>query len=256
MTVNGTSLDGSVALVTGASRGIGAAVARALGTAGAAVAVNYRDGDGAARAVADDLAGAGHRALAVQADVRDPAAMAGAVAAVTQALGRIDILVCNATGAPGGPPAPLAELDPEAVIQRTAAQLAALLIPCRAVIPGMREQGSGHVIFISSTWSQRPSPGFAPVAIAKAAADAAVRSLAVELGNTGIRVNAVAPGFVNTELSRRLPEDARAAILARTPLRRPAEPHDVAGAVLALAVPASRHVTGTYLPVDGGGALA
>jgi 3-oxoacyl-[acyl-carrier protein] reductase len=248
-------LAGQVAVVTGASRGIGAAVARSLARVGARVAVNYQSSRAEAEVLVAELEGEGKAAIAVPGDVRDEQAMREMSGQVQSTLGPVDILVCSTTGAPGSRPGPLLEQDPQLVTGKAEAQLAAILVPCRAIVPAMVERGRGHVITVSSTWSLHPSKGFAAAGIAKAAADAAMRSLALELGPAGVRANVVAPGFVHTAASERLPEAVRERIIEETPLRRAAEPEDVADAVLAL-VSAGRHVTGAYLPVDGGGAVA
>lgn len=250
---SGGTLGGRVAMVTGASRGIGAAIARALSAAGAAVAVNYNRSTEEAEALADELARPG--SLAVAGDVCDEEQMQAAVARVGETLGPVDILVCSATGVTDVTPGPLLDKDAQRLGADISAQLDAVLVPARTVAPGMAERGHGHLVAVSSTWSRRPVSGFGDVAIAKATADAAMRSLAVELGPYGVRANVVAPGFVHTARSENLPEEARAAVIDNTPLRRAAEPADVADAVLGLVGPPAGHLSGTYLPVDGGVAL-
>ncbi|MGH3318853.1 MAG: SDR family NAD(P)-dependent oxidoreductase [Streptosporangiaceae bacterium] len=251
------TLAGQVAVVTGASRGIGAAIARTLAGAGASVAVNYAHGRDDAGALVGELERTGARAIAAGGDVRDETDMGELARRVGETLGPVDVLVCSAAGMGGRAPAPgpLIGQDPGVVAGQVAAQLAAVLVPARAFAPAMAARGGGRLVAIGSGWSRRPVEGFAHVGIAKAAADAAVRSLALELGPSGVRANVVAPGFVHTARSEALPEPARRSIVERTPLRRAAEPADIAAAVLALLGPGARHLTGAWLPVDGGLAL-
>ncbi len=246
-------LAGRVALVTGGSRGIGAATASLLAGHGAGVAFTYTRSEDRAETVAAGIAAAGGRAVAIRADARDAEAMAGAVRVAETALaGPIDTLVLNAAGGGDLRPGPALSQSPEAWRAFVGGQLDAALVPARAVVPAMIARGQGCVVAVSSGWSRHPSPGFSPVAVAKGALDALVRSLAVELGPLGIRVNAVSPGMVLTELSSGMPEEARRALAARTPMGRVARPEDVAGAILLLAAGELGFVTGASLTVDGG----
>lgn len=243
-------MEGRVALVTGASRGIGAATATRLAREGAAVGVNYFQSGEAAGRVAAEIRAAGGRALAVQADVRDPAQVDAMVAAVTKAFGPVDTLVLNASI--GFPAVPFLELPWEAFEAKLVGELKSAFSCCKAVVPSMVERKQGCIIAISSGLSRHPGEGFCAHSTAKAGLDAFVKSLALELGPSGIRVNVVAPGLTITDATARLPQAAKDASAAHTPLRRNAEPEDVAGAVLALASDDARFITGCYLPVSGG----
>ncbi|WP_370420469.1 SDR family NAD(P)-dependent oxidoreductase [Streptomyces sp. QH1-20] len=248
----GRLLAGRTALVTGGSRGIGAATARALGRAGASVAVNYLRNEQAAKDVVRDIEQEHSKAVAVQGDVCDPDAAAELVWQATELLGDIDVLVCNAIG--GGPVFRGTALDSGFEIQsRVDGQLRATLNVCRLVGAAMRQRRGGSIVFVGSSESRSGAPEVADIAVAKAAQDALMRVLAAELGPDGVRVNTVAPGLVPTDGSaptRRLP--VVAAIEAVTPLRRIAQAEDVADAIVALSSDLCRHITGAHLPVDGG----
>ncbi len=243
-------LEDRVILVTGGSRGIGAATARLLADHGAAVAVNYLRDEAAAGAVVEEIRSRGGRAVAVRGDVRDAAAVQGVVAHAREALGPIDTLVSNA--AIGFPMKPFVEYGWEDFAAKLDGELRAAFHCCQAVIPGMRERGSGCIIAVSSTLSRRAGPGFSAHTTAKAGLDGLMRALALELGPAGIRVNVVAPALTETDATAGLPEGVRQATVRGTPLSRLGQPADVAGAVLMLASDAARFVTGTYLPVNGG----
>lgn len=246
-------LDGRVVLVTGGSRGIGAATARLAGAHGAAVGVNYHTSRDRADAVVRDVEASGGRALAVPGDVADSAEVAAMATVLRTAYGPIDTIVLNATGHHQG-------FTPGELIARPAEtellvgeQLRAIIGPCAAVVSDMKRLGHGCVIIIGSGLSRAPYPGMGPLSIAKAAGDAAARVLAGELGPYGIRVNVVAPGFVATESSAAyVPERDQAALAARTPLGRVATPDDVAGAAVMLMAGHAGFVTGQRVDVTGG----
>lgn len=247
-----TTLAGRVALVTGGSRGIGAATARLLGAHGAAVAVNYHSNAHAAESVVQAIEGTGGKAVAIGGDVADMADVARMVDETATTLGPPDILVLSAHGISRFVLGPLATTDPDAIATGVAEHVRAILLPARAAVSAMTEQGGGSIVAVSAANAGEASDFLPLVTIAKAAVDATVRNLAGELGPRGIRVNAVAPGYVRTDASAgHIDEDARHAIAARTPLRRTCEPEDVAAAVLSL-VTGSAFVTGATLKVDGG----
>ncbi|WP_424215737.1 SDR family NAD(P)-dependent oxidoreductase (plasmid) [Streptomyces sp. BI20] len=253
-------LDGRVALVTGGSRGIGAAVALGLGRHGAAVAVNYVRARAAAEEVAAGITAAGSRALAVQGDAGDPAAVERMVAETREGLGVIDVLVCNAVGATEEVrrrPVLESRESVDALVRRTSVQLECTLTCCHAVLPGMRARGGGSIVLIGAARaSEGGTPGLAEIAVAKAAQDTLGRILARELGPDGIRVNTVAPGFVPTDANAGPgQEELAAAVAATTPLGRLTLPEDVAEVVAMLAGDATRRVTGTHVAVDGGRGL-
>jgi 3-oxoacyl-[acyl-carrier protein] reductase len=243
-------LENKVALVTGSSRGIGAAIAKLLASHGAKVAVNYAANREAGQKVVADVVARGGRAMLARADVSVRADVEGMVRAVEAELGPIDILVNNANMS--FPVVPFVEYRWEDFERKLSSELKASFFTCQAVVPGMIRRRGGCIVNVSSTLSRVPGPGFIAHSSAKSALDAFSRSLALELGPHGIRVNVVAPGLTLTDATSHMPREMHAAIAAHTPLRRLAEPDDVAGAVLFCCSDASRHVTGAYLPVCGG----
>ncbi len=250
------NFQGQVILVTGASRGIGAAIARAFAAEGGFVVVNYLRNEAAAEEVVAQCKAVGGDAWALRADVNDPAQVQAIVAQVLAELGRIDVLVNNAF-------APY-RFDPE---QRKRfwetgwadyqtqfdGAVRATYNVCQAVLPGMRQRAQGCIVNLASDLVERPVVPYHDYATAKSALVGFSRNLAAELGPLGIRVNCVAPGLVYpTDASRATKEDVKEAIVAQTPMRRIARPEDVAGPVLFLASDWSRFVTGQVLVVDGG----
>jgi 3-oxoacyl-[acyl-carrier protein] reductase len=242
------SLAGNVALVTGASRGIGAAVAKALAAEGAAVAVNYFGSEAAALAVVAEIRAAGGRALAVRADARDRAQVEAMAAAVKAELGPIGILVLNA--AIGFPMTGFLDYPWEAFEAKVLGEMGAAFHGCRAVVPQMLERKGGSILAITSGLARSPGWGFCAHSAAKAALEGFVRALAAELGPMGIRVNAVAPGLTLTDATSGLAERHKQAAAEHTPLRRNGLPGDVAEAVVGLLK--AGFVTGATLPVNGG----
>ena len=243
-------LDGKVALVTGASRGIGAATSRLLARHGAAVAVNFHQSGGAAAALVSEIEAAGGRALAIGADVRERAQVETMVERVAATLGPVDILVLNA--AIQFPMVPFVDYPWEAFEAKLTGELKASFFCCRAVVPSMVERGRGSIIAVSSGLSRHPGFGFCAHSTAKSALDAFARALALELGPRGIRVNVVAPGLTLTDATAGLPQPVKDAMARQTPLGRNAVAEDVAGAILALACDEAGFVSGAYVPVSGG----
>jgi 3-oxoacyl-[acyl-carrier protein] reductase len=243
-------LEKRVALVTGGSRGIGAASAKLLAANHAAVAVNFHSSESAARQVAEEITRAGGRAIAVQADVRVATQVAAMVEQVGRELGPIDILVSNA--AIGFSTKPFIEQTWDEFSAKLNGELQAAFNCIQAVIPSMRARHSGSIIAISSTLSRHAGPGFSAHSTAKSGLDGLVRALALELGPLGIRVNVVAPGLTETDATANVPAQAKQYTARSTPLGRIGQPEDVAGAVLMLASDQARFVTGTYVPVNGG----
>jgi 3-oxoacyl-[acyl-carrier protein] reductase len=239
-----------IALITGASRGIGAATAKLLAEHGAAVAVNYNNSADAAAEVVKAIEAAGGRAIAVYADVRDQSQVEAMVAQVTERLGPIDTLVVNASIQ--FPMVPFVEYPWDGFEAKLVGELKAAFFSCRAVVPSMLERGRGCIVAVSSGLSRHPGPGFCAHSTAKSALDAFVKSLALELGPQGIRVNAVSPGLTITDATARVPEDRKQMAARMTPLQRNGLPEDIAGAVLAMASDLTGFVTGAYLPVSGG----
>ena len=238
------SLDGKVALVTGGSRGIGAAISRELGRAGARVAVNYRSGREAAEAIAAEVGG-----IAVGANVGDPGEAQALVEQVESELGDVDVLVNNAGVTRDTLIARMSDEDWDEVIDTN---LRGAFNTCRAVSRKMLRRRSGAIVNLTSVVGLHGNPGQANYAASKAGIIGLTKALARELGTRGVRVNAVAPGYIATELTNVLSEDIRGAILGNTPLGRLGEPDDVAAAVRFLSSDAAAFVTGEVLLVDGG----
>jgi 3-oxoacyl-[acyl-carrier protein] reductase len=243
-------LDKKVAVVTGSSRGIGAATAKLLASEGAKVLVNYAANEKEGQKVVSEIVAAGGRAMLARADVTVRADVEAMVRAAENELGPIDILVNNANMP--FPVVPFTEYRWEEFERKLTSEMKASFFTCQAVVPGMVKRGSGCIVNVSSGLSRVPGPGFIAHSSAKSALDAFSRSLALELGPHGIRVNVVAPGLTLTDATSHQPKQMHEAIAARTPLRRLARAQDVAGAILFLCSDAARHVTGTYLPVCGG----
>jgi 3-oxoacyl-[acyl-carrier protein] reductase len=238
------SLAGKVAVVTGGSRGIGAAISRELARAGAKVAVNCRSGQEAAEEVAAEVGGAAFRG-----DVADPGEAQALIEQVEAQLGDVDLLVNNAGVTRDTLIARMTDEDWEVVIDTN---LRGTFNTSRAVARKMLRRRAGAIVNLTSVVGLHGNPGQANYAASKAGIIGLTKALARELGSRGVRVNAVAPGYIDTELTRVLPEQARNAILANTPLGRLGEPEDVAAAVRFLCSDDAAYVTGEVLLVDGG----
>lgn len=242
-------LEGRVALVTGGSRGIGAAVCAELGAAGAEVVVNYASAADQAEQVCAQVRDQGGVAHAIAGDVSTPEGAAGLVAQVESEVGPIAILVCNAGITRDNLIMKLSDDDWRSVIDTN---LGGAFFTCRAVARPMLKRRAGAIVTMSSVVGVHGNAGQTNYAASKAGLIGLTKSLAKELGGRGIRVNAVAPGYISTQLTDALPEPAREAILASTPLGRLGEPADVARAVRFLVSDAAAFVTGDVLAVDGG----
>ena len=244
-------LEGRVAVVTGAGRGIGRAIARAFAGEGADLALCDRD-EGGVRSAAAEIAALGRWAFAVSLDVTDGAAAEQFVGATLERFGRIDVLVNNAGIAWPGP----AEDCPEAEWRRVVeVNLNAVFFWCQMVGRAMLAQRSGAIINIASMYGKRPVPYRVPYVATKFAVVGLTEALAIEWAPRGVRVNAVAPGYTDTELFRT--NQARAGtdvnlLIRRTPLGRLAQPDEIARAAVFLASDESSFVTGHTLVVDGG----
>ena len=242
-------LEGKSAIVTGASLGIGSAIARALAEAGANVAVNYRKHDVEAREVASEVEAAGAKSLVLQADVSDYDRAQAVVSEVREKFGGLDILVCNAGINRDGVIWKMSEENWDQVI---GINLKGYFNYCRAAAPIFKEQKSGKVINITSINGMRGKFGQSNYAASKAGIIGLTKSMAREMGRSQVNVNAVAPGLIETAMVADMPEEAKQASLAETVFGRLGSPEDVANVVVFLASDISRHVTGEVIRVDGG----
>lgn len=239
-------LSGKAAIVTGSTRGIGRAIAETLIAQGARVVISSEDAGDTAR-VAAELAMPG-----CPCDVTDDAALARLVDFALAELGGLDLLVCNAgiTGKPG----PFADIDMDDYARVMAINLRSQVVLCNLALPHIAARGGGAAVLVASLSALRGNGRINAYALAKAGVAQLARNLAVEWGPKGVRVNAVSPGFIATELSKPLLDDANfmARRMGMTPLRRPGTPAEVAGAVAFLGSAAGAFVTGHNLVIDGG----
>lgn len=250
-----SGLEGRVALVTGGSRGVGRAIARRLAADGAAVAVNYRRDDAAARETVAAIEAHGGKAAAYQAAIGDDQAVQTMTEAVRSDLGEVDILVSNAGTASRG--RAVADTEPDEYLRLMAVHALGPLALIRSLLPAMRTRPRADIVVVSSAITSHAPPFSAPYTMAKAALEAAARTLAREERTNGIRVNVVAPGLVATDMGERLVRaiDGRALhdLDAQYPFGRVCLPEDVAGVVAFLVSADAGYVTGQRLVVDGGG---
>ncbi|MHC1559234.1 SDR family NAD(P)-dependent oxidoreductase [Actinomycetospora sp. C-140] len=240
-----------VCLITGASRGIGAASARELAARGHGVVVNHRDSATDAEAVAQDVRAAGGSALVVQGDVTDPNDVTRMVDAVIGHWGHLDAVVHNAMTP--FPVASFADLSWEQLGTKLDQEMHAAHLLTQAVLPGMIDRRDGRLIYLSTGLSRRPRAGMIALGVAKAALDSFVRYVAEEVAPHGITANIVAPSTVDdTAVSGRLSDELRAQLAAATPMRRLARPDDVARTVAYFAGDDAAFTTGSWAPVNGG----
>jgi 3-oxoacyl-[acyl-carrier protein] reductase len=242
-------LDGKVALVTGGSRGIGRAIALQLGMAGADVAFTYRQRADKAQEVVDELESLGVRSQAFQADVADLTAALHTVDELASAWGRLDILVTNAGIHQNEAIWAMEEAQWDEVLE---VNLKGTFNYIRAVAPVFKGQGAGRIISISSIHGLRGRAAGPNYSAAKAGVIGLTKSVARDLGPYGVTVNAVAPGIVETDMVRELPEDRKAGFVAQIVMGRIGQPEDVAHLVVFLASDRARHITGEVIKVDGG----
>lgn len=246
-------LTGKVAIVTGSSRGIGKASAKALADQGAKVVISSRKQDACDAVAAEINAKHGEgTAIAIAASISDKAALGQLVAETRAAFGRIDILVCNAASNPYyGPLAGIEDDQFRKILDNNVLSNHWLIQLCA---PEMRERRDGSIIIVSSIGGLRGSTTIGAYNVSKAADFQLARNYAVEYGPDNVRVNCIAPGLIKTDFARALWEnpDAEHRVNQQTPLRRLGDPEDIAGAVVYLAAPASRYMTGQAVVVDGG----
>ena len=242
-------LEGKKVLVTGASRGIGRAVALAMAAEGADVVVNYAGSEAAAKAVAAEIEAMGRKALVIQADISSNEAATAMVDQVVKEMGRIDVLVNNAGITRDGLLMRMKEEDWDAVLTTN---LKGVFNCTKAVIKYMMKQKAGHIVSISSVVGLAGSAGQANYAAAKAGVIGFTKAVAKEVAARGITVNAVAPGFIQTDMTAVLSEMVVEGMLQNIPQRKLGEPSDVAKAVVFLASDDANYITGQILNVDGG----
>lgn len=243
-------LKNKVVLITGASRGIGAAIAKALASHGASVIINYIQNREKAEKVLNDIKSNGGKGIVVQADVRDAGAVNRMVEEGIKKFGWIDILINNANI--NFPVKPFTDLLWEEIEAKISGEMKALYNCSQAVLKDMMKRKSGKLIFISSGLSRHPGYGFSAHAAAKSAMDSIAKVMALELGPYGITINVIGPGLTRTDATSGMPEDGFKRLAEMTPLKRVGEPADVAGAAVFLTSSLSDYLTGEYIPVNGG----
>lgn len=233
-----------IALITGASRGIGAAVARRLHADGYTVVINYVHSTEAAQALAQEVDG-----LALRADVAHPEQVNAMVAAVLERFGRLDALICNAGVAWQGLTQDMDDLSYRKIMST---DLDGAFHCCRAALPAMIRQKAGRIVLISSMWGETGGACEAAYSAAKAGVIGLAKALAKEVGPSGITVNVVSPGVIETDMNAHLSPDDLAALAEETPLGRMGRPEEVAAAVGFLCSEDAAFITGADLPVNGG----
>ena len=236
-------------LITGAARGIGAAAARTFAAAGYAVAIHYHTSESEALALADALTSAGHTVMTVQADLSDPEQVRQMVDNVLDNFCQLDILICNAGRSWTGLLCDMSDREWRTLM---GADLDGVFYCCRAVYRHMVSRKTGRILTVSSMWGRSGASCEAAYSAAKAGVIGLTQALAKELGPSGITVNCVAPGVIDTQMNAHLGPQALHELAEETPLGRLGTPEDVAGALLFLASPEAAFLTGQVIGVDGG----
>ncbi|MGG4041841.1 3-oxoacyl-[acyl-carrier-protein] reductase [Bacillus smithii] len=242
-------LEGKVALVTGASRGIGREIALEFAREGADVAVNYAGSEEKAREVAEEIKAMGRKALLVQCDVSNSQAVQDMIKSVVDHFGGLDILVNNAGITRDNLILRMKEEEWDAVINTN---LKGVFLCTKAAARAMMKKRSGRIINISSIVGITGNPGQANYVAAKSGVIGLTKTTAKEFASRGITVNAIAPGFISTDMTEDLPEEVKEAMIKQVPLARIGEPKEIARVALFLASPDSSYMTGQILRVDGG----
>lgn len=242
-------LDRQVALVTGGARGIGRAISLELAREGAAVCVNYLNRTQDAERIVAEIRAHEGRAISIQADVGNELEMRSLLGSIVKSFGRLDIVVCNAGIVRDRLLGAMSVQDWDCVMRTN---VRGVFLTIRAILPQLMAQRSGSIVCLSSIAAERGGRGHANYVASKGAINAMTKSLAVELAPRGIRVNAVAPGLIATEMTERIRTFAGDNIVAQIPLKQFGEPEEVAQAVRFLASPAASYITGEVLHVTGG----
>jgi len=247
------SLTGKVIVITGASRGIGAAAARKLASLGAAVVINYKQRRDQAEKLMSEIVTSGGRGMVFQADVTQPDQVEAMGAAVNEELGVVDVLVNNAyfpfeVGL-------IHEVSWHGIEEATSSELGALYNCTQTFLPGMLEKKKGKIIVVSSRVAQQPLPRLGAYAAAKAAMEAMATTMAIELGPMGINVNIVNPAFTLTDASLIMPEEFRERVRQNRPLQKHLYPDDIAGSIAFFSGDDSDMLTGSQILVTGGSHL-
>lgn len=250
---NLSNLSNKIVLVTGASRGIGAATAKRLARAGASVVINFLQNRERALAVLEEVENAGGRAMIYQADVTQRDAVDEMEKTIRGAFGPVDVLVNNA--AIPFEINPVHQISWDGLRKASEHELSALYNCVHSVVPGMMAKKRGKIIIMSSRLAQQPIPKMGAYAAAKGALEALANTMAIELGPFGITVNIVTPAFALTEGSRVMPEEFREKVRRSRPLQKHLYPEDIAGAVAFLASDQADMITGSNLLVSGGSHL-
>ena len=245
-------LKGQIAIVTGASRGIGRAIALELANQGADVVVNYSGNEEKAKSVVEEILSSGSRASAVQCDVSDSDSVAAMLKRTIDEFGKVDILVNNAGITKDNLLMRMKEEEWDQVINTN---LKGVFLCTKAVTRPMMKQRKGRIINVASVVGITGNPGQANYVAAKAGVIGFTKTAAKELASRGITVNAVAPGFISTDMTDQLPEDVRNQLLSQIPLGRLGNPEDIAKVAAFLASDDSSYMTGQTLSVDGGMAM-